>query len=186
MDFSKNRLTFLNKASKQASNFGYTDIQNINNHDYQCFTDSYIAVYLYEHDESLPLFRTVPAEQQKKGYPKIAKLIENKELEEVATITYTEINKLIKENQSVKCKDKRKALIACKFNEAEFSPIFNLYRIKELYNLIGTRKLTFYIKDDFEINLTNLLYCKDENNNIAILCGLGCLKDIKCITLKRK
>lgn len=157
----KKRLSFLNKLKKgNRPIFGYVDIQNINNHDYVCFSDGIKLFCLYKNDNNLPFLKNAEDENIKKlTYPNISKIISN-DRKKVIELTYKNVITTIKLNKS---KEYEK-IICCTFDNSSF---YNLNFIKEIFEILGTNKLKI------ESSTRKILYLIDTlTGNFALLMPL--------------
>ncbi|MCR1960242.1 hypothetical protein CWE04_11650 [Thomasclavelia cocleata] len=157
----KKRLSFLNKLRKgDRPILGYADIQNINNHDYVCFSDRIKLFCLYKNDNSLPFLKNAEDENIKKlNYPEISRIISN-DRKNIAELVYKDVTTAVKLNKS---KEYEK-IIRCTFDGSNF---YNLNFIKEIFEILGANELKI------EYDTYKILYLTDTlTGNFALLMPL--------------
>lgn len=161
-DPQKKALKFLNDNKKRFSggrsclSYAYQTI--INGNDVQVFTDSYIA-FILKTFYNLPLWDN---EKEKNKYPKIERLIPDKNYGEIVNISFKDLLAKLKAKQ-IEEKDGIKII---ELKSESYKCLFNADNLKKICDILGTTELTMRLYGEMKPAL--IVDEKTDNQSVIV------------------
>lgn len=158
-DPQKKALKFLNDNKKRFSSIrsclAYAYQTNINGHDVQVFTDSYIAFIL-------KTFYNLPLWDEKNGsYPQIDRVLPDKRYGEIVDFNFKDLLAKLKAKQ-IEEKDGMKII---ELKSESYRCFFNADNLKKICDILGTTDLTMRLYG----NLKAALIVDEKTDNQAVI-----------------